>query len=99
MERPAKPRKLRPGDRLAAITLSWGGPGRRFAENASAASTEPYRLSLPSLMRNTPRAEAARGGRRVPVWRADVESGLAIDAVIEHHVVIEDEASGEGFAE
>jgi muramoyltetrapeptide carboxypeptidase LdcA involved in peptidoglycan recycling len=64
-----RPRKLRPGDRVAAVTLSWGGPGhvphryeagkRQFEEAFGVEVVEtPHALRDPEWIRRNPAARA-----------------------------------------
>ncbi len=64
-----KPRRLRPGSRVAAVSLSWGGPGaiphryavgkRQFEEEFGVAVTETeHALCAPAWLARNPRARA-----------------------------------------
>jgi muramoyltetrapeptide carboxypeptidase LdcA involved in peptidoglycan recycling len=64
-----KPKKLQPGDKIAAVTLSWGGPGaipqryqagkRQLEEEFDLQVVEmPHTLSKPTWLRDHPQARA-----------------------------------------
>ena len=66
---PIKPRRLRPGSRVAAVSLSWGGPGaiphryaigkRQFEEEFGVVVTETeHALRSPAWLARNPRARA-----------------------------------------